>query len=59
MTATLAAPVDPAGIAEADVLYYAGQLNFTDLDHQVDMIGHEAKGVDAMSVAFCSFWSIR
>jgi len=55
MTAAAAPPVDPAGVPESDVLHDAGQMNFSNLDRQVDVGGHEAEGMDAMPVTCSSF----
>ena len=43
------APVDPSGITKAQILYDPRKGDVSYLDCQVDMIAHEAEGVEAMS----------
>jgi hypothetical protein len=45
MSGFLVSPVVPLGIAQGYVLHDPGQWDFADLDLQVDMVAHKAKGV--------------
>jgi hypothetical protein len=55
VSAPVAAPVDPTGVAERDVLHDTGQRDLADLDREVNMCGHKAEGMDAVSVSFDPF----
>lgn len=44
--------VDVFGIAKAEVLHDAGEGYLPHLDSQVDVVGHQAEGVDTVSEAF-------
>lgn len=45
MTGFLVSPVVPLGIAQGYVLHDPGQWDFADLDLEMDMVAHQAKGV--------------
>ena len=44
--------IDVSGVSEAEVLDDSGQRDVTDLDGDVDVIGHEAEGMDAVPESF-------
>lgn len=49
MSASFLSPVDPTGIAKGEVLHDAGKWNVTHLYCQMDVIGHQAEGMDAVT----------
>ena len=48
-------PVEPAGIPEREILHGAGQGDFANLQGQMNMVGHEAEGVNPVPKADGSF----
>lgn len=48
-------PIDPGGIAEGDVVHDAGKRDFSGLDGEMDVVCHEAEGVNVIAVFFSSF----
>ena len=48
-------PVDPASIAEGEVLQTARQRNFAGLQGKMNVVGHEAEGVHSIAEAASPF----
>ena len=55
MTGSLLPPVEPAGITEREILHAAGQRNLANLQGKMDMVGHEAEGVNPVAKAESPF----
>ncbi len=49
MAGSFLPPVDPAGITEREILHTARQRNIANLQGHMDMVGHEAKGVNPIA----------
>jgi hypothetical protein len=49
MTGTFPAPVDPLGISKTEVLKNSGKRYLGHLNGKMDMVAHQAKGVNAMA----------
>jgi len=48
-------PVDPTGVAKREILYASLQRKIAALQGKMDMVGHEAKGVNTVAEADSSF----
>ena len=55
MTHLISSTVYVTGIAETNILDYAGQGDITNLDSQMDVIRHQAIGMDSMLVSLNAF----
>ena len=55
MARSLFTPVDPAGIAEGEILHTTRKRNVPGLQNKMDMVGHAAKSVNAVTEATSSF----
>jgi hypothetical protein len=55
MPVSVVPPVDPLGITEGKVLHDAGERDVAYLDCQMNMVHHEAIGMDSMAETLDSF----
>ncbi len=49
MSGSFLPPVDPSGITKREILHAAGQRDIANLQGNMNMIAHEAKGVDPIA----------
>lgn len=53
MSGSLLAPVDPTGVTKREILHAAGQRDIACLQSKMDMVCHEAEGMDAVAEPAC------
>ena len=55
MTELFLAGINIPCVAECDILHDLGEGDVTNLDNQMNMVGHQAEGMDTMPESFYAF----